>query len=39
MRGVDVNGLDMHAEIVGSRMVDANGSHMWNAKADTAAGV
>ncbi len=39
VRGVDVNGLDMHAEIVGSRMVDANGSHMWNAKADTAAGI
>ncbi len=39
VRGVDANGLDMHAEIVGSRMVDSTGTRLWNAKADTAAGV
>ncbi len=39
VRGVDVNGNDMLAEIIGSRMVDTSGTRLWNAKADTAAGV
>jgi hypothetical protein len=39
IRGVDVAGNNKMAVLVGSRMVDTAGTHKWDAKADTAAGV